>query len=78
MSVTFVRKGYYEVWLGDTQISRHSQEREAMESAINQILSAPFGAWTELEIRGYKVIARGEGIQAVQVEPFDVEVGVSI
>jgi chitodextrinase len=60
MPVSFTRKGWIEVWQGETWISRHSQEREAIEKVVNLILQADHEV--EYEIRGVTIVAKGYGV----------------
>ena len=61
MPLEFTRKGYIEVWLGDELISRHTIEREAIESVSQH--SIQHGS-NEYEIRKPTIVAKAYGVLA--------------
>jgi predicted transcriptional regulator len=45
MPVAFQEAGYLEVWRGDVRVSRHRQEREAIESVLTDAATSGASAY---------------------------------
>ena len=45
MPIAFSEAGYLEVWRGDVRVSRHRQEREAIESVLTDAATSGASAY---------------------------------